>query len=53
MAAQDQALRTISVKKLIDNQNVSLPCRMCGESAETVSHQVAECTALAQKQYES
>ena len=28
MAAQDQALRTNSVKKPIDNQNVSPACRM-------------------------
>ena len=47
MAAQDQALHT----KLIDNQNVSPACRMCGERVEAVSHLVAECTALAQKQY--
>ena len=51
MAAQDQALRTNSVKKRIDNQNVSPTCRMCGMREETVSHILAECTALAQKQY--
>ena len=53
MAAQDQVLRTNSVKKFIDNQNVSPACRMFGERVETVSHLVAECTALAQKQYQS
>ena len=41
------------VKKLIDNQNVSAACRMCGEREETVSHLVAECIALTQKQYKS
>ena len=51
MAAQDQALRTNSVKKRIDNQNVSPTSRMCGMKEETVSHILAECTALAQKQY--
>ena len=51
MAAQDQALWTNSVKKRIDNQNVSPTCRMCGRREETVSHILAQCTALAQKQY--
>ena len=52
MAAQDQALHTNSVKKLIDDQNIPLTCRMCGERSETMSPLVAECTsALAQKQY--
>lgn len=41
MAAQYQTLRTNNVKKLIDNQNVSRACRMCGERVETVSHVVA------------
>ena len=51
MAAQDQALRTKGIKRVIDNQNVSAKCRMCGEGDETVSHIVSECTKLAQKQY--
>ena len=51
MAAQDQALRTKSIKRVIDKQNVSAKCRMCGEGDETVSHIVSECTKLAQKQY--
>ena len=50
MAAQDQALRTNSVKRLIDNHNVSAACRMCGEIVETVSDLVTECTAIAPKQ---
>ena len=53
MAAQDQALRTNSVKKLIHNHNVSAACRMCGERVETVSHLVTECTAIAPKRYKS
>ena len=53
MAAQDQALRTNSVKRLIDKQNISLTCRMCGDRVETVSHIAAECTSLAQNQYKS
>ena len=51
MAAQDQALRTNSIKRIIDRQNVSEKCRMCGEGDETVSHIVSECKKLVQKQY--
>ena len=31
IAAQDQALRTNSIKRLIDKQNVSAKCIICGE----------------------
>ena len=48
MAAQDQALRTMSIKRIIDKQDVSAKCRMCGEGDETVAHIVQECTKLAQ-----
>ena len=51
MAAQDQALRTNSIKRIIDKQNVSAKCRMFGEGDETVSHIVSECKKLTQKQY--
>ena len=51
MAAQYQTLRTNSVKKLIDNQNVSRALRMCGERVETVSHACSSSTALDHKQY--
>ena len=34
-AAQDQALRTNSVKSRIDKQDVSPSCRMCGERKDT------------------
>ena len=54
MAAQDQALRTNSGnKRLIDKQNISSTCRMCGDRVETVSHIAAECTSFAQNQYKS
>ena len=51
MAAQDQALRTNSIRSKIDKQEVSPMCRLCGEREETISHVVAECKMLAQKQY--
>ena len=51
MAAQDQALRTHAIQSRIDKQDVSPMCRLCGEREETISHFVAECTKLAQKQY--
>ena len=51
MAAQDQALRTNAIKSRIDKQDISPMCRLCGEREETISHIVAECTKLAQKQY--
>ena len=52
-AAQDQALRTNSVKSRIDKQDVSPSCRMCGEREETVGHIVAECKMFAQKYYKN
>ena len=51
IAAQDQALRTMSIKRIIDKQDVSAKCRMCGEGDETVAHIMQECKKLAQKQY--
>ena len=50
-AAQDQALRTNSIKNRIDKQQLSPACRLCGKRDETVSHIVAECKMLAQKYY--
>ncbi|XP_068738999.1 uncharacterized protein [Montipora capricornis] len=50
-AAQDQALRTNSIKNRIDKEDVSPMCRLCGEREETVSHIVAECKKLAQREY--
>ena len=45
MTAQDQGLRTNSIKRVIDKQNVSAKCRMCGEGDQT-SHIVQECKNL-------
>ena len=46
MAAQDQALRTSSIKHNMDKQELSPACRLCGEREETVSHIAAECKML-------
>ena len=51
LAAQDQALRSNAIKSRIDKMDVSPMCRLCGEREENVSHIVAECKMLAQKQY--
>ena len=50
-AAQEQALRTNSIKANIDRQPVSLKCTLCGTKEETVMHLVSGCPKLAQKQY--
>ena len=48
MAAQDQGLRANSIKRVIDKQNVSAKCRMCGEGDQT-SHIVQECKKTCSK----
>ena len=50
-AAQDQALRTRYIRKVIDKEDISAMCRLCGERDETIAHIVSECKMLAQKQY--
>ena len=50
-AAQEQALRTNSIKAKIDKQPVSPKCRLCVTREETVMHLVSGCPKLAQKQY--
>ena len=50
-AAQEQALRTNWIRKNIDGQEVSEKCRMCGERDESITHLIAKCKKLAQKEY--
>ena len=50
-AAQDQALRAKSIKVHIDGQDLSLICRLGGESTETVRHLNSICPALATSKY--
>ena len=51
LAAQEQALRTNSVKHSIDKTSQTPLCRLCGESTETVWHIVSGCKKLAQNAY--
>jgi len=52
MAAQEQALRTKSVKANIDKvEGEDGLCRLCGKFPETVRHIVSSCGELAKKQY--
>ena len=46
MAAQEQALRTRNIRKVIDKGKISGICRMCGEREETVAHIVSECKTV-------
>ena len=43
----------IEIKKIIDKENISPLCRMCGKWDETIAHIVAECLKFAQKQHKS
>jgi hypothetical protein len=42
LAAQDQALLTNAIKNVIDKQNISPSCRMCGKWEERIAHIVAK-----------
>ena len=44
--AQEQALRTNSIKAKIEKQPVSSKCRLCGTKKETVMHLVRGCPKL-------
>ena len=48
-AAQDQALRTNSIKAKIDKQPVSPQCRLCWTKEETVMHLVSGCLKLVRR----
>ena len=51
LVAQEQALRTNSVKHSIDKTSETPLCTLCGESTETVWHIVSGCRKLAQREY--
>ena len=50
-SAQEQEIRTNYVKYYIDKSVDSSSCRMCGETGETISHIVCQCSKLAKKEY--
>lgn len=47
--AQEQHLRTNSIKNRIDNQNVSILCKVCGEKTGSMTHIISLCPNLAKK----
>lgn len=51
LAAQEQAIRTNSIKAKIDKTQVDSKCRMCGQSDETINHILCECSKMAQREY--
>ena len=51
MAAQEQSLRTNSIRAKIDRTIDSDKCRMCKQLQETSEHLVSGCSKLAQKEY--
>ena len=51
LAAQEQALRTNSIKHSIDKTSETPLCRLCGDCSETVRHIVSGCKKLAQREY--
>ena len=51
LAAQEQALRTNSIKHSIDKTSDTPLCRLCGDATETVRHIVSGCKKLAQREY--
>ena len=48
--AQEQAIRTNSVKYSIDKTNETAHCRLCNENVESVTHIISACPNLAKNQ---
>ena len=48
MAAQEQAIRTRKIRKVIDKENIDGKYRLCGDREETVAHILSECKMLGQ-----
>ena len=51
-AAQEQAIRTNSVKYIIDRTNETPLCRLCNKNTESVTHIISTCPNLAKNQYQ-
>ena len=50
LAAQEQAVRTNSIKYSIDKTSVTPLCSLCGDATETVRHIVSGCKKLAHRE---
>ena len=51
VAAQNQSIRTNSVKAKIDKSQKGTLCRLCKKADESINHVVSGCSKLAQKEY--
>ena len=51
LAAQEQSLRTNSIKYIIDKTSETPLCKLCGDATEKVRHIVSGCKKLAQRGY--
>ena len=49
--AQEQAIRTNSVKYSIDKTSETAHCKLCNENVESVTHIISACPNLAKNQY--
>ena len=52
ITAQNNAIRTNSVKAKIDKPQQNNRCRLCGDKDETINH-ISECSKLAQKEHKT
>ena len=51
MAAQEQAIRTNTIKAKTDKTQKNSKCRINGKAEESVNHVLSECNKLARKEY--
>ena len=51
MAAQDQAIRTNTIKARIDKTSSDSQCQLCKIKEETIDHLVSSCSKIAQTDY--
>ena len=53
IAAQNNTIRTNSIKTRIDKTQRNNKCRLCGDRDEMINHMKSECSKLAQKEYKT
>ena len=51
VAAQNQSIRTNSVKTKIDKSQKDMLCRPCKKADESIDHPISGCGKLPQKEY--